>query len=117
RTRLARGPPSRHSLQCGLGVPGGRTEPFFPLCSRRSVGLILPRNAHAIPSSGFAPCAGSGIIPAPLLPFVRPSPGSCSGNSRVVLFVELHFYNTVVLSPWENSIGHHRLSNSPPRQL
>jgi DDE family transposase len=30
-------------------------------------------------------------------PFGKPLPGFCSGNSRVVLFVEIPFYNTVVL--------------------
>jgi len=32
-----------------------------------------------------------------LPPFDKPLPGFCSGNSQVVLFVELPFYNTVVL--------------------
>jgi hypothetical protein len=33
-----------------------------------------------------------------LPPFDKPLPGFCSGNSQVVLFVELPFYNTVVLA-------------------
>jgi len=32
-----------------------------------------------------------------LLPFDKPWHGLCSANFRVVLFVELHSYNTVVL--------------------
>src|SRR5206468_593914 len=80
-----------------------RTEPFFPLRSRRSSGLTRPRSAFAIPSSGFAPCARSGITPGPLLRFDKPSHGFCSDNSLVVLFVELHFYNTVVIEALKNS--------------
>src|SRR6266436_1074361 len=96
RTRLARVSPSRDSLYCGLWLPGSRTEPFFPLRSRRSSGLTRPPSAFPVPSSGFAQCERSGIIPGPLLRFDKPSHGFCSDNSRAVLFVE-PFYNTVVL--------------------
>ena len=49
---------------------------------------------------GFAQCARSGITPGPSLRFDKPSQGFCSDNSLVVLFVELAFYNTVVLADW-----------------
>ena len=124
--------PSRYPLYCGLWVPGGRTEPFFPLRSRRSRGLTRPQNATPIPSSGFARCARSGITPGLSLPFGKPLPGFCCGNSQVVLFVELPFYNTVVLMARpktrpDTNPGRIRLSDgvagscapawaSPPRQ-
>ncbi len=97
-TRLARLSSSRDSLYCGLWVPGGRAEPFFPLRSRRSSGLTRPGNAAQVPPSGFARYAWSGITPGPLLPFDKPSHGFCSDNSRVVPFVDRPFYNTVVLT-------------------
>ena len=97
RTRLARLSPSRYPLHRGLWVPGGRTEPFFPLRSRRRSGLTRLQNAVPAPPSGLTRYAWRGIIPGPLPHSVKPSPEFCSGNSRVVLSVELPFYNTVVL--------------------
>src|ERR1019366_6918143 len=55
------------------------------------------QNAVQTPPSGLARHAWRGIIPGRLPHSVKPSPEFCSGNSRVVLFVELPFYNTVVL--------------------
>src|SRR6266436_6472286 len=98
RTRLARVSPSCDSLYCGLWLPGSRTEPFFPLRSRRSSELTRRRNAAQVPPSGFARYAWSGITPGPLLRFDKPSHEFCSDNSRVVLFAELLFTNTVVLA-------------------
>src|SRR5450759_29185 len=97
RKRLARFSSSRYPLYCGLWVPGGRTEPFFPLCSCRSTGTIHLRNAAPVPPSGIAGFASSGIIPGRLPRSAEPSPGFFFDNSPVVLFVELHTYNTVVL--------------------
>src|ERR1019366_9578403 len=56
------------------------------------------QNAVQTPPSGLARHAWRGIIPGRLPHSVKPSPEFCSGNSRVVLFVELPFYNTVVLA-------------------
>jgi len=67
-------------------VPGDRTEPFFPLRSRRSSGLTRPRNAAAIPPSGFARYAVSGITRGPSLPFDTRMHALYSGNSPVVFF-------------------------------
>src|SRR5207245_5904436 len=92
---------ARDVLDCVLWVPGGRAEPCFPLRSCRSSGLARPRNAAQVPPSGFARYAWSGITPGPLLRFDKPSHGFCSGNSRVVLFVDRPFYNTVVLGQFE----------------
>src|ERR1019366_8257483 len=55
------------------------------------------QNAVQTPPSGLARHAWPLIIPGRLPHSVKPSPEFCSGNSRVVLFVELPFYNTVVL--------------------
>src|ERR1017187_3408514 len=96
-TRLARFSPSRYPLHRGLWVPGSRTEPVFPLRSRRRRGLTRLQNAVQSPPSGLARHAWRGIIPGRFPHSVKPSPEFCSGNSRVVLFVELPFYNTVVL--------------------
>jgi len=74
-----------------------RMEPFFPLGSRWPLTLIRTPNAAALPAPRLAPYAPSGITHDPLLPSARSSPEFCSGNSPVVLFVELHFCNTVVL--------------------
>src|SRR5258708_39756968 len=65
-------------------------------CAFRS-GLTRPRNAAQIPPSGFGRCAWSGITRGPSLHFDKLSNGFCSGNSLVVLFVDLPFCNTVVL--------------------
>ena len=70
---------------------------FSPSARAGQVDLPVARNAAQVPPSGFAPCAWSGITPGPLLRFDKPSHEFCSDNSRVVLFVELPFYNTVVL--------------------
>jgi hypothetical protein len=58
--------PPRYPLYRGLWFPGGRTEPFFPLGSRRSSALIRSPSTAALPPSGLAPCAPSGITPGPL---------------------------------------------------
>jgi hypothetical protein len=55
------------------------------------------RTASGIPTSGLGPCAWSGIIPGPSRAFDKSLHEFCYGNFRVVLFVELLFYNTVVL--------------------
>src|SRR5437762_3642573 len=46
---------------------------------------------------GVRPVRAERHNPGPLLRFDKPSHGFCSDNSPVVLFVELPFYNTVVL--------------------
>src|SRR5215467_8931277 len=94
---MARISPSRNPLHCGLWVPGGRTEPFFPLCPRRQTGTTQMRTAPGIPSSGRGPCAWSGIIRGQSQAFDKSLHGFWYGNSRVALFVGLPFYNTVVL--------------------
>src|SRR5262249_10318132 len=58
RTRLAWLSPSRHLMYRGLWVPGGRTEPFFPLCPRRPCWIISPGVAAELPPprvAAFAP--------------------------------------------------------------
>src|SRR5262249_17976842 len=75
-----------------------RTEPFFPLRSRRPLGLTQSRNTAAILPSGLARFARNGITRGRLQPCAKPLPAYCSDNCRVVLFVELHFYNIVVLA-------------------
>src|SRR5260370_28258608 len=97
--RLARFSSSAHSLYCGLWVPRSRAEPFFPLCPSWSTGTIQPQDAAPVPPSGIAGFASSGIIPGRLPHSDKPSPGFFFDNSPVVLFVELHIYNTVVLYP------------------
>src|SRR6516225_7387927 len=98
RTRLARVSPPRYPLYRGLWFPGGRTEPFFPLGAHWSSGAIRSPHTAALPPSGLVPCARSGIIPGLLQLCARSLPGFCFGNYRVALFVELPFYNTVVLT-------------------
>src|SRR6516165_4223883 len=89
---MARISPSRHPLYCGLWVLGGRTEPFFPLCPRRQIGTTRMPTAPGIPSSGRGPCAWSGIIRGQSQAFDRSLHGFWYGNSRLALFVGLHFY-------------------------
>ena len=60
--------------------------------------LTRLQNAVQTPPSGLARHAWRGIIPGRLPHSVKPSPEFYSGNSRGVLFVELPFYNTVVLA-------------------
>ena len=55
------------------------------------------RTAPRIPPSGLGPCEANGITPAPSPAFDKSLPGFWYGNSQVALFVELLFYNTVVL--------------------
>src|SRR5260370_38211830 len=103
--RLARFSSSAHSLYCGLWVPRSRAEPFFPLCPSWSTGTIHPQDAAPVPPSGIAGFASSGIIPGRLPHSDKPSPGFFFDNSPVVLFVELHIYNTVVLAARGESLG------------
>src|SRR5262252_3144937 len=97
RTRLARLSSSCHPLYCGLRVPGSRTEPFFPLRSRRSLGLTQSRNTAAILPSGLARFARNGITRGRSPLCGKPLHGFCSGNCQVALFVGLLFSNIVVL--------------------
>jgi SRSO17 transposase len=55
------------------------------------------RGFHHHATSGLAPCARNGITPGPSQLCARSLPEFCFGNCQVALFVELHFYNTVVL--------------------
>src|ERR1700758_2141040 len=100
---MARLSSSRYPLYCGLWVPGGRTEPFFPLCPCRSIGLTHPRSAAAVPPSGFARSVSSGIILSRSPPYAKPLLAFSCGSCPAVLFVELHFNNTVVLTNHQNS--------------
>src|ERR1700757_410882 len=95
-------------LYCGLWVPGSRTEPFFPLRSCRSTGTIHPQNAAPVPPSGIAAFASNGIIPGRLPRSDKPSPASFFDNFPVVLFVELHIYNTVVLGVFPRVYNVHK---------
>ena len=70
-TRLARISPSRHPVHSCLWVPGGRTEPFFPLGSRRPLAPIHAANPAPLPTPRIAPYAPSGIIPGPSLLYDR----------------------------------------------
>ena len=70
---------------------------FSPSARAGQVALPVPPIPPQVPSSGFVRCASSVIIPGPLQLCARSLPGFCFGNYRVVLSVELHFYNTVVL--------------------
>src|SRR5215469_16186246 len=94
---MARLSSSRYPLYCGLWVPGGRTEPFFPLCPCRSTGLTRPRSATSVPPSGFARYVSSAIILSRSPPYDKPLLAFSCGSCPAVRFVELHFYNTVVL--------------------
>ena len=51
RSGLARISPSRDTFDRGVGVPGGREEPFFPLCVGRPAANIPARGVCAIPSA------------------------------------------------------------------
>jgi len=70
---------------------------FSPSARAGQVDLPVPEMPPKFHPRGSPPCAWSGITPGPLLPFDKPWDELCSGNSRVVLFVELHSCNTVVL--------------------
>jgi len=83
------------SRPMGPWWPNGAVFP--PPLAPVKVDLPVSKCAQ-VPPSGLTRYAWRGIIPGRLLHSVKPSPEFCSGNSRVVLFVELHFYNTVVLA-------------------
>ncbi len=68
RTRLARLSSSRHLMHCGLWIPGGRTESFFPLSPGRQSWTTNARAAARLPAAWLAAFAPSGIIRAPSLP-------------------------------------------------
>ena len=68
RTRLARLSSSRHVMHCGLWIPGGRTESFFPLSPSRQSWTTNARAAARLPAAWLAAFAPSGIIRAPSLP-------------------------------------------------
>jgi len=59
-TGLARIPSPRHPLSCGLWVPGGRAEPFFPLGARRESRTTSARPSDGLPAARLA-FAPSGI--------------------------------------------------------
>ena len=92
-------PASRRATNCSLssitehcfhGITSSQKRKKCNPCVRYDL-LPMSRVAHAR-------YAWSGITPGPLLRFDKPSHEICSDNSRVVLFVELLFTNTVVLA-------------------
>jgi SRSO17 transposase len=68
RAWLARFSSSRHLMHCGLWIPGGRTESFFPLSPSRQSWITHPRTAAGLPAAWFAAFVPSGIIHARSLP-------------------------------------------------
>ncbi len=81
RTRLARISSSRHVMHCGLWIPGGRTESFFPLSPRRRSWITNARTAARLPAARFAAFVPSGIIRAPSRRFECSWPIVCSAAS------------------------------------
>ena len=69
---------------------------FSPSARAGQVDLPVPEMPLKFRPRG-CPVRVEHITPGPLLRFDKPSHGFCSDNSRVVLFVDRHFYNTVVL--------------------
>src|SRR5215831_8808205 len=114
RARLARLSSSCHPLHRGLRVPGSRTEPFFPLCPRRPLGLTQSRNTDAILPSGLARFARNGITLGRSLLCGKPLHEFYYGNYRVALFVQLLVYNTVVLRTCGESNRPQRLEPGSP---
>src|SRR5215472_607759 len=45
RSQLAWVSPPRHTMHCGLWVPGSRAEPFFPSARAGHLGFVAPRLA------------------------------------------------------------------------
>ena len=62
RYRAAMVPPPRDAMYRSLWVPGGRAEPFFPLCPRRSSWIRRLRAGAGLPAPWVAASAPSGII-------------------------------------------------------
>src|SRR4051794_22810789 len=67
RTRLARLSSSRHVMYCGIWIPGGRTESFFPLSPSRQSWITNNRAGARFPAARFAAFDPSGIIRTPSL--------------------------------------------------
>ena len=80
-----------------LWVPGIRTQPFFPLGSRRPLALIRTPGSASLPPAWGTPHAPSGITPGPLRHSDTLSQRPCSGNCLGAPFVACHFYNIVEL--------------------
>src|SRR5262252_9393323 len=59
RTWLARVSPSRHLMHCGLWLPGGRTESFFPLSPSRKSWTTNARAPARLPAAWLAAFAPS----------------------------------------------------------
>ena len=69
-----------------LWVPGGRAEPFFPLCPRRSSWIRCPRAGAELPPARVAAHAPSGIIRTRSQRYASFWRASCCGNCLTALF-------------------------------
>ena len=71
-----------------LWVPGGRAEPFFPLCPCRSSWIRRPRASAALPTTRVAAYARSDIIHTRSQQFAWFSHACCCGNCLTVPFAD-----------------------------
>jgi hypothetical protein len=71
-----------------LWVPGGRAEPFFPLCPRRSSWIRCPPATAALPATGFVAFGLRGIIRTRSLLSESHLHASCSSAFLSVPFVD-----------------------------
>jgi hypothetical protein len=85
--QLAGIPPSRHVVHRSLWVPGGRAEPFFPLCPRRSSWIRCPPVGAELPPARVAESAPSGIIRTRSRRYAWCWRAFCCGNCITALFV------------------------------
>src|SRR5579859_3205081 len=93
---MARVPPSRHLMSCGLWVPGGRTEPFFPLGARRPSPTTNSRNPLGLSAPRLA-SVPSDITLHPSRASASVLRASCCDSLPAALFAAHYVYNTVVL--------------------
>src|SRR5215471_17120062 len=88
RSQLARVSPPRHTMHCGLWVPGSRAEPFFPLCPSRSFWIRCPQARARLPATRVAASGPSDItrIPSPAFAFIWRA--CCCGNCLTAHFAD-----------------------------
>src|SRR5579862_2055774 len=94
---MARVPPPRHLMYRGLWVPGGRTEPFFPLRARRPSPITNPRTPIGLPAPRLA-SVPSDITRRRSRACVFVLRASYCGSLPAAPFAARYVYDTVVLA-------------------
>src|ERR1700741_2560673 len=89
RAQLAWVPPPCHALHRSLWVPGGRAEPFFPLCPRRSSWTLCPPVGAGLPPARITAPVPSAITRTRSRRYELSWRACCCGNCRIAPTADL----------------------------